>query len=321
MVQLEVKLHWTQVEKISKLLDYEEPRVIRRANILSCLNSGMATNLISTVLHVDPKTVRNIADAYLERGLDGALYDEQRCGRPIDIDDRERSRIVAMVCSNPPDGHYRWILDLIVESALDKGLIKKGSLSREQVRIILQEHDLKPWLEKMWCIETIDQEYLERMEDILDVYEKPYDAMKPVVCLDEKPVPLFGDARERIPAKPGSPSKVDYEYERNGSVNVFCAVEPKQGVYFNKPTEKRASADFAEFMKDIDKQYSRAEKIVLVMDNLSTHTEKALIDSLGEPQGKQLWSRFEVHYTPKHASWLNQADCNRNVLASVSGRR
>ena len=308
MVQLEVKLHWTQVEKISKLLDYEEPRVIRRANILSCLNSGMATNLISTVLHVDPKTVRNIADAYLERGLDGALYDEQRCGRPIDIDDRERSRIVAMVCSNPPDGHYRWTLDLIVESALDKGLIKKGSLSREQVRIILQEHDLKPWLEKMWCIETIDQEYLERMEDILDVYEKPYDAMKPVVCLDEKPVPLFGDARERIPAKPGSPSKVDYEYERNGSVNVFCAVEPKQGVYFNKPTEKRASADFAEFMKDIDKQYSRAEKIVLVMDNLSTHTEKALIDSLGEPQGKQLWSRFEVHYTPKHASWLNQAE-------------
>lgn len=308
MKQLAVKLHWTQIEKLSKLTKYKDPRVIKRANILSCLHNKMATNLISKVLHVDPKTVRNVADTFLNYGLDRALYDDERSGRPIDIDDRERSRIIAMVCSNPPDGHYRWTLDLVVESAIEKGLVKTGSISREQVRIILQEHDLKPWLEKMWCIEELNQEYIERMEDVLDVYEKPYDASRPVVCLDEKPVALIGDSRERIPAEPGSPTKIDYEYKRDGSVNVFCAVEPKKGIYFNKPTERRTSSDFADFMKDIEKEYANADKIILVMDNLSTHTEKALIDSLGETQGKQLWGRFEVHYTPKHASWLNQAE-------------
>jgi len=307
-VQLEVKLHWTQINKISEIVDYEEPRVIRRANILSCLQNGMATNLISEVLHVDPKTVRNVASVFLESGLDRALYDDERCGRPIDIDDRERSRIIAMVCSDPPKGHYRWTLDLVVEEALDKGFIKKGNISREQVRIILQEHDLKPWLEKMWCIGELDEEYLEQMEDVLDVYERPYDPLKPVVCLDEKPVALIDDTRERVASKPGAPAKVDYEYERDGSVNVFCAIEPKQGVYFNKPTERRASSDFAEFMQNIEEHYKDAEKIVLVMDNLSTHTKKALIESLGEVQGERIWSRFEVHYTPKHASWLNQAE-------------
>jgi hypothetical protein len=146
------------------------------------------------------------------------------------------------------------------------------------------------------------------MEDVLDIYEKPYDPLKPLVCLDEKPVALIGDAHERIPVKPGAPAKFDYEYERDGSVNVFCAVEPKQGVYFNKPTERRASRDFSEFMQDIDNHYKNSEKIILVMDNLSTHTQKALVESLGKLHGEQLWNRFEVHYTPKHGSWLNQAE-------------
>lgn len=308
MKQLVVKLQWKQIEKITKIVDYEEPRVIKRANILNSLHNNMSTNLISKVLRVDPKTVSNVANVFLESGLDRALYDDEREGRPIDIDDRDRSRIIAMVCSNPPDGCYRWTLDLIVDAVIDKGLIEKGSISREQIRIILQEHDLKPWLEKMWCIQEIDQEYVERMEDVLDVYERPLDPLKPVVCLDEKPVALIDDAREREPAQPGVPTKIDYEYKRSGSVNVFCAVEPKKGVYFNKVTERRTGSDFAEVMLDLEKKYSEAQKIVLIMDNLSTHSEKNLIDSLGEAQGKRLWNRFEIHYTPRHASWLNQAE-------------
>lgn len=308
MKQLVVKLQWKQIEKITKIVDYEEPRVIKRANILNSLHNNMSTNLISKVLRVDPKTVSNVANVFLESGLDRALYDDEREGRPIDIDDRDRSRIIAMVCSNPPDGCYRWTLDLIVDAVIDKGLIEKGSISREQIRIILQEHDLKPWLEKMWCIQEIDQEYVERMEDVLDVYERPLDPLKPVVCLDEKPVALIDDAREREPAQPGVPTKIDYEYKRSGSVNVFCAVEPKKGVYFNKVTERRTGSDFAEVMLDLEKKYSEAQKIVLIMDNLSTHSEKNMIDSLGEAQGKRLWNRFEIHYTPRHASWLNQAE-------------
>jgi transposase len=307
MKALTLKLHWKQEEQIAELLKYEEPRVIRRANILSCLHNGMNSGLIAKVLHVDPKTVRNVAHAYLEDGMDAALYDDERSGRPIDFDDHERSRIVAMVCSDPPKGNYRWTLDLIVEEANKRGLTD-STISREQVRVILQEHDLKPWQEKMWCIPELTAEFIERMEDVLDIYARPYDPEYPVVCVDEKPVPLLGDTRDPVPMKEGSVKKVDYEYERNGSVNVFVGVEPKIGRYFNEVTEQRCSADFAMFMCTLAAAYSEAKKIILVMDNLSTHTKKALTESLGAALGTQVWERFEVHHTPKHASWLNQAE-------------
>ena len=213
-----------------------------------------------------------------------------------------------MVCSEPPDGSYRWTLDLIADEAEKRDLIDR-SISREQVRIILQEHELKPWQEKMWCIGKMDAEYIERMEDILDVYQRPHNRNCPVICVDEKPVALISDGRERImPEGPGEILKKDYEYVRGGSANVFCAVEPKAGRYFNTVTERRTGCDFAEFLKSIELKYSTAEKIILIMDNLSTHKEKHLIECFGEKEGRRLWARFEPHYTPKHASWLNQAE-------------
>ena len=208
MPPLEIKLHHMQLTRIKDLLEYEEPRVIRRANILNCLHLGYRSGDIAQILNVSARTVQNIAHAYLESGLDAALFDDERSGRPIDIDDRERSRIVAMVCSDPPKGRYRWTLDLIVEEAAKRELVN-CSISREQVRIILHEHDLKPWQEKMWCIPALDQKYIDRMEDVLEVYERPYDPLRPVVCLDEKPVPLIGDARERKPAEPGKEARID----------------------------------------------------------------------------------------------------------------
>lgn len=308
MAPLKVKLKSKELFCIKCYVKYEEARVIRRANILNCLHLGYGTGEISNILNVDPKTVTNVANTYLEHGLDAALYDDERSGRPIDFDDRERSRIIAMVCSNPPDGRYRWTLDLIAEEAEKRGLIDQ-TISREQVRIMLQEHDLKPWQEKMWCIGELDEEYIRKMEDVLDVYARPYNEKKPVICMDEKPVALIGDTRERIlPSNPGDILKKDYEYERNGSVNVFCAVEPKAGKYINTVTEKRCGSDFAKFVKSLSEKYSDAEQIILVMDNLSTHKEKHLIEFYGEQAGKELWNRFEVHYTPKHGSWLNQAE-------------
>jgi transposase len=308
MEQLIVKLKSRDHTWIKELLKYEEPRVIKRANILNCLHLGYGSTEIADILNVDRKTVTNVGNAYLDGGLDAALYDDERSGRPIDFDDRERSRIIAMVCSEPPDGTYRWTLDLIADEAQKRGLID-GTISREQVRIILQEHDLKPWQEKMWCIGELDEEYIQKMEDVLDVYERSYDEKKPVVCIDEKPVPLIADTRDRIfPQGPGDILKKDYEYERNGSVNVFCGVEPKAGVYINTVTENRSGSEFAKFIKSVSLKYESADKIILVMDNLSTHKEKSLTDYYGEEEGKRIWSRFEVHYTPKHGSWLNQAE-------------
>jgi len=308
MTPITVSLKKKEHKTIKELLKYEEPRVIRRCNILNCLHFGYGSSAIATILNVDRRTVTNIATTYLDSGLDSALYDEERSGRPIDFDDRERSRIIAMVCSDPPKGRYRWTLNLIVEEAEKRKLID-GTISREKIRIILQEHDLKPWQEKMWCISELNNEYIERMEEVLDVYERPYDPKNPVVCLDEKPVPLISDKRDRInPKKSGEILKKDYEYKRNGSVNVFCAVEPKAGNYINRVTERRCSSDFAKFIKALVKKYKNANKITVVMDNLSTHKEKSIIDFYGENEGKKLWEKLEVHYTPKHASWLNQAE-------------
>lgn len=308
MKQTTIKLHHTQIKKIKELVKYEEIRVIRRCNILSCLHEEMTSTLIASVLHIDPKTVTNIANHFLELGLDAALYDNKRSGRPIDIDDREKSRIVAMVCSNPPSGRHRWTLDLIVEEVEKRGIAGGRKLSRETIRLILHDNDLKPWQEKMWCIEKLTPDYIERMEDVLNIYEKEYNASMPVICVDEKPVQLTENSRESLKAEPGKPLRTDYEYKRNGTANVFCAVEPKAGVYINKVTATRDGFEFGSFLSDIYTQYKHAKKIVLVMDNLSTHTKSSLEKFLGTSDGIRLWNKFEVHYTPVHASWLNQAE-------------
>ncbi len=160
----------------------------------------------------------------------------------------------------------------------------------------------------MWCVAKLDEAYIERMEDVLKIYEKPMLVSAPVVCLDEKPVVLHADTRPQAPMQPGQVAGRDYEYRRCGTANVFCAVEPKAGRHFTKVTKTRASPDFAEFLLDIAASYPAADTLHLVLDNLSTHTRKAATDWFGEEEGGWLWSRFTVHHTPKHGSWLNQAE-------------
>jgi transposase len=160
----------------------------------------------------------------------------------------------------------------------------------------------------MWCIAELDDEYIKAMEDVLEVYERPLSAEEPVVCVDEKPVTLHNDVREPLPMKPGSVAKRDNEYERAGTANVFCGIEPQAGVHFTKVTPTRSSLEFADFIQSIANRYPTAQTIHLVMDNLSSHTQKALTDRFGEEEGGALWDRFTVHYTPVHGSWLNQAE-------------
>ena len=324
MSPLRSQLKPLELEEIRYRLSIDEPRVIRRANILNCLHLGYVCGNIAKILNVDPKTVTNVGNAYLEGGLDSALYDEERSGRPIDFDDRERSRIVAMVCSKPPRGYYRWTLDLMVEEAQKRDLVS-AQISRETVRVILKEHDLKPWQEKMWCIGELNEEYIRRMEDVLGVYARGYSEKRPVVCVDEKPVPLISDTTPRLPPRgPGEVLLKDYEYERGGSANVFCAVEPKAGIYLNKVTKSRDGLEFSIFLTELARRYESAEKITLVMDNLSTHNRDVLQEHLGEDLASQLWDRFEIHQTPVHASWLNQAEIaigmySRQCLGGRSG--
>jgi len=166
----------------------------------------------------------------------------------------------------------------------------------------------------MWCVAELDEEYIARMEDVLGLYEKPLSASEPVVCIDEKPVVLHEDTRTPSPARPGRIARQDYQYKRCETANVFCGVEPKAGRHFTKVTSTRCSAEFADYLLTIAIRYPAADTIHLVMDNLSTHTRKSLLDRFGDHDGTWLWNRFTVHYTPKHGSWLNQAEIEVGML-------
>jgi transposase len=302
-----------KVEVLRLIKKSDNARVIYRANALNLRNKNLSYIEVADFLEITSRTVSNIEKNYEEGGLKKALYDDPRPGTPIEYDDRIKSKIVAMVCSDPPEGFDRWTLDLIKEKVVEDGVVE--SIGRETVRLILREHDLKPWQQKSWCVPDLDEEFIERMEDVLDIYEKPYDPKNPVVCLDEKPIQLLDEVRPASGIVPGQVKKVDYEYERKGTCSVFCAVEPLAGKYINQVTERRTGADFAQFLASIAKQYETVESITLIMDNLNTHKLKSLTDFYGEEEGKRIWNCFDVHYTPKHGSWLNQAEIAINMYS------
>ena len=166
----------------------------------------------------------------------------------------------------------------------------------------------------MWCIQEITPEYRKRMYGLLDLYQEPYDPRKPVIGVDEKPKQLVEDSRPQIPMQPGKTEKHDYEYVRNGKANIFMAVQPKHGKRISKVTRRRTNIDFAQFMKELILFYPYAEKLRIVLDNLSTHTQKAFYDTFDKEEAKKILSKIEFHYTPKHASWLNVAEIEIGVM-------
>jgi transposase len=153
------------------------------------------------------------------------------------------------------------------------------------------------------------------MEDVLAVYERPYNPKEPVVCCDEKPVALHAEVRPARPARPGHVAKRDSEYQRCGTANIFGIVEPKAGRHFTRATPNRSARQFARTIRDLVAAYPKARTIHLVLDNLNTHRESSLITHLGRRVGRRLWRRLTVHYTPKHGSWLNQAEIELSLVA------
>ena len=153
------------------------------------------------------------------------------------------------------------------------------------------------------------------MEDVLDVYERPYDEKRPVVCMDEKPYQLLGEVREPLPMTPGSDRKTDSEYVRNGTVSIFSFVEPLGGVHHVSVREHRTAVDWAEEIKFlVDVMYPNAEKIVLVMDNLNTHKPASLYKRYPPEEARHIIRKLELHYTPKRGSWLDIAEIELNVM-------
>jgi hypothetical protein len=175
---------------------------------------------------------------------------------------------------------------------------------------------VKPWLKEQWCIPTVSSEYVAAMEDVLDIYALPMNPNCPQVCFDERPVQLIGEVYEPLPAKPGQVRRYDYEYERNGTANLFVMCQPLAGWREVKVTGQRTKIDFAHCMKDlVDVHFPDVELIRVVLDNLNTHMPGALYEAFEPQEARRILRKLEFHYTPRHGSWLNMAEIEISVLS------
>ena len=216
------------------------------------------------------------------------------------------------------EGRGRWTLKLLAGAMVK--LTEHKSLSHETVRRRLAENGLKPWRRDMWCIPQVDGEYVARMEDVLDLYAEAPDPRRPVVCFEESPVQLIGEARQPIPAKSGRLERYDYEYRRNGTVNLFVLLDVHRPWRKVKVTERRAAEDYAQCMRDlVDIHYPDAEIIRIVQDNLSTHSAGALYQAFPPAEARRILRRLDFRSSPSMqagSTWLRSrsASCGDSVL-------
>lgn len=288
-------------------------RKVKRAQVLLAADQGYGDQDISAMVQVGTSTVYRVKRRLVEGGFVGVLDDEPRLGGRRKLTDREEALLVAVACSKPPAGHARWTMQLLADEIIS--LTEHTSLSSETVRRRLAEKKIKPWQKKMWCIPKLDAEYVARMEDVLDLYAQESSAREPVVCFDESPTQLIREARTPVPAAPGRPARVDYEYRRNGTANLFVFLDAHRPWRHVKVTEHRTGGDFAQCMRDlVDVHYPIAERIRVVLDNLSSHSAAALYRTFEPQEARRVLSRLEFHFVPKHASWLNMVEIEIGVL-------
>jgi transposase len=288
-------------------------RKIKRALILLAADNGMSDADIAASVDVGTSTVYRVKRAFVEEGLESALEEAHRPGGARKFSSHDEALLIATACSLPPLGRSRWTLELLAGEMVR--LTEHSSISAETVRRRLAENDLKPWQKKMWCIPEIDGEYVARMEDILDLYTETPNPNKPVVSFDESPIQLIGETRVPIPAEPGKPARIDYEYRRNGTANLFIFVDAHAPWRHVKVTDHRTAIDFAECLRDlVDVHYPNAPLIRVVLDNLSTHRLGALYQAFSPSEARRIARRLELHHTPKHASWLNMVEIEIGVL-------
>jgi transposase len=297
-------------------------RKIQHAQVLLKIDSGKegpnwGDSQIKEAYGVSPSTIRRIRQRFLENGMEDAI---NRRPQPERVDARkitgkQEAQIIALACTEAPAGYSHWSIRLLTKRVVELEIVEE--IGRETIRLVLKENELKPWLKKRFCIPPeANEEFVYNMEDVLDVYHRPYDPRFPQICMDEGSKQLLGEVQEPIPMTKGAPKREDYEYEREGVFNIFAACEPLTGKYLFKVTETRTKEDWAYFMRDvIDVEYKDAEKLILVTDNLNTHGPGSFYKVFPPAEAKRLAEKLEIHYTPKHGSWLNIAEIALSILA------
>lgn len=314
-VRYRVELSETERDELAALLrgGRRAARTLKRAQILLAADAGESEQAIARHVAVSASTVCRTKRRFVEGNLERALSEDPRPGAARLLSGREEALLVATACSEPPVGRARWTLELLAGEVVR--LTGHDSLSRETVRRRLAENDLKPWHQKMWCIPRVDGTFVARMEDVLDLYAETPDAKFPVVCFDESPIQMLGEVRQPIAAAPGRPRRVDYEYRRHGTMTLFVMLDAHRPWRRVMLSEHRTGLEFALCMRAlVDEHYPHAQRIRVVLDNLSTHTPAALYQAFPAPEARRILRRLEFHYTPKHASWLNMVEIEIGVL-------
>jgi transposase len=316
-VRYRVELSQAERDELAVLLSggKHSVRKLRRAQILLAADAGSRDEEIAESLGVGGSTVYRTKRRFVLGNLEAALSEEPRPGAARKLSGQEEALLVATACSSPPAGRARWTLELLADELVR--LTEHDSICRETVRRRLAENDLKPWRKDMWCIPQVDGEFVARMEDVLDLYAEPPDPKRPVVCFDESPTQLIGEVRQPIPAQPRQLERYDCEYKRNGTANLFIFLDVHRPWRKVKVTDSRAAVDFAVCMRDLtDIHFPKANRIRVVLDNLSTHSAGALYQAFPACEARRVLRRLEFHYVPKHASWLNMVEIEIGVLRS-----
>lgn len=289
-------------------------RRVKRAQILLAAARRQPDAAIASALSVGTSTVFRTKRRFVEEGLEAALSEQPRRGAERKLTGNEEALLVAIACSDPPAGRARWTLELLAGELVQR--TEHAGLSRETVRRRLSEKALKPWQQRMWCIPAVDAEYVARMEDVLDLYSQPADPERPVVCFDETPAQLIGETRVPWPAVPGKPARIDYEYRRNGTANLFVFLDAHRPWRHVKVTARKTALDFAQCMHELaTMHYPEARTVRVVLDNLSAHKPAALYEAFPAEHARALLRRLEFHFVPKHASWLNMVEIENGILA------
>jgi transposase len=314
-IRYRVDLTADERDELTKLLSAGKcsARKLKRAQVLLAADASASDEEIERTVGASGSTIYRTKRRFVEVSLEAALSEAPRPGAERKLSGKEEALLIATACTKPPAGRARWTLELLAGEFVK--LTSHETLSRETVRRRLAENDLKPWRKDMWCIPEVDAEYVARMEDVLDLYAEEPDPKRPVVCFDESPTQLIGEVREPIPARPGQLQRFDCEYRRNGTANLFIFLDAHRPWRKVKVTDRRAARDFATCMRELsDVHFPKAEKIRVVLDNLSTHSPTALYQTFPAPEARRILRRLEFHHTPRHASWLNMVEIEIGVL-------
>ncbi|MCI0735972.1 MAG: IS630 family transposase [Beijerinckiaceae bacterium] len=272
---------------------------------------------IAEALGTYPAMCGRVRRQWVEEGLDAVLSRKKRATPPTPpiFDGEKEAKLIALACSPPPEGRMGWTLRLLENKVVELNIVDHAS--DNTIGRVPKKNTLKPHRKQQWVIPPEQNSaFVAAMEDVLEVYQRPRDPDRPLVCLDEASKQLIADTRAPIQMKPGRPARADYEYERHGTANLFMLFAPLEGWRHVKVTDRRTAIDYAHTLKYLsDRYFPKARKITLVQDNLNTHKPASLYEAFPPAEARRLVERFEWHYTPKHGSWLDMAESELAVLA------